>query len=133
MKWTRAMRKQIEHDNRQWPPHLVEVPRERWPDLIAPGLRAVWRSRFYLVQVYAEAEDVIRLTVCSTTPTGDNLSDGIAWDTLQRLKRECGFGDREAVEVYPRDVDIVNVANMRHLWLLPTPLTFAWRATRRGP
>ena len=29
-----------------------------------------------------------------------------------------GCGARDAVEVYPADADVVNVANMRHLWLV---------------
>ena len=31
------------------------------------------------------------------------------------------------MEVYPRTADLVNVANMRHLWVLPELLPFAWR------
>ena len=31
-----------------------------------------------------------------------------------------------AVEVFPADDQVVNVANMRHLWVLPEPLPFAW-------
>jgi hypothetical protein len=44
-----------------------------------------------------------------------------------QLKRECGRGDRDAVEVYPADRDIVNVANMRRLFFPPEPLAFKWR------
>jgi hypothetical protein len=32
--------------------------------------------------------------------------------------------------VFPPDTDVVNVANMRHLWILaPGTLAFAWRAS----
>jgi hypothetical protein len=61
---------------------------------------------------------------------GDRWADGITWDTLQLLKRECGHGERWAVEVYPPDTDIVNVANMRHLWLLRAPPPFGFRVAR---
>lgn len=54
--------------------------------------------------------------------------DGITWDELQALKRQCGFGDRFAVEVYPADLDVVNVGNLRHLWVLQGALPFAWSA-----
>lgn len=51
---------------------------------------------------------------------------------LQRLKRECGRGDLDAVEVYPRDCDVVNVANMRHLFVFESCLLpYVWR--RRNP
>ena len=46
---------------------------------------------------------------------------------LQDIKRQAGLGDYMAVEIYPKDRDIVNVANMRHLWVLRDPLQFGWR------
>lgn len=46
-----------------------------------------------------------------------NWIDGITWDELMEIKRQCGFGDRLAVEIYPPDEHIVNVANMRHLFI----------------
>jgi hypothetical protein len=36
-------------------------------------------------------------------------------------------GDKDAVEIYPADKDIVNVANMRHLIVLPAPFPYTWR------
>lgn len=47
--------------------------------------------------------------------------DGIPWDDLQVMKRLAGYGDDYAIEVYPADRDIVNDANIRHLWVLPYP------------
>lgn len=37
-----------------------------------------------------------------------------------------------AVEIYPAERDIVNVANMRHLWVLPERLPFGWRRDETG-
>ena len=37
-----------------------------------------------------------------------------------RIKTECGRGDLEAVEIFPRREDEVNVANLRHLWVRKT-------------
>ncbi|WP_441316779.1 DUF7694 domain-containing protein [Halomonas sp. hl-4] len=31
------------------------------------------------------------------------------------------------MEVYPDDANIVNVSNMRHLWVLPEQPAFMWR------
>lgn len=45
---------------------------------------------------------------------------------LQHLRTEAGYADRCAVEIYPPDQDIVNVANMRHLWIVEMP-DFAWK------
>lgn len=79
----------------------------------------VWRSRFFLVQVFDEGGGRLRLSVNRTDcdKFGDYL-DGITWDELQALKRQCGYGDRLAVEVYPPDADVVNVANIRHLFVI---------------
>ena len=45
----------------------------------------------------------------------------------QEAKRR-GCGARDAVEVYPADADVVNVANMRHLWLVAGELAFKWKS-----
>ena len=89
----------------------------------------VWRSKSFLVQVFKEADGVTRLSVIRTAVRVDgDWADGISWDDLQRLKSECGRGSLDAVEVYPADGEVVNVANMRHLWVLPVRLSFAWKA-----
>lgn len=44
------------------------------------------------------------------------------------MKAEIGRGDLFAVEIFPPDVDIVNIANMRHLWVVPAEMVpFAWK------
>lgn len=88
-----------------------------------------WRSREFLVQEFAALPDgVFRLSVNRTHVDPGSLRwvDGITWDDLQRLKREAGYGDREAVEIYPPDGCVVDVANIRHLWILPDRMPFSW-------
>lgn len=88
----------------------------------------VLRSREFLAQIYNENGHV-RISVCRTELDSEGYwKDGISWEELQRIKNECGFADQCAVEVYPPESDVVNVANMRHLWILPEPPAFAWRA-----
>ena len=60
----------------------------------------------------------------------DLEDDAITWDELQRLKAEAGFADRWAVEVFPPDAQVVNIANIRHLFLLPGPPDYAWSSER---
>ncbi len=116
-----------------FPAELTEVPESRWPPARGKGPRpiAVWCSREYLVQCYAERAcngiEVRRLTVNRVTLGADGHWDqNIPWDDLQRCKRETGHGDWYGLEVYPRDRDVVHVANMRHLWLLAEPLPIGW-------
>jgi hypothetical protein len=127
---TREQRRQLERDNAKLPVELRLVPRSEWPAWRTGGTPPiqVWRSRDYLVQEFlAEVPAMVRLSVCRTTLAGDRWRDGISWDELQRIKNECGYENADAVEVFPAEIDKVNVANMRHLWVMCERLPFAWR------
>lgn len=126
---TRAQRRKLAIENEKWPVELQEVQADEWEYSSPPaGLYRVFRSRDFLVQIFVEPAPVIaRLTIGRTSISGDRWRDKITWDELQRLKRECGFGAYYAVEVFPDDRDLVNVANLRHLWVLHYPPSFAWR------
>jgi len=124
----RAAAKYLEKESKRYPAHLVSVPLEDMP----PSTKAiaVWRNREYLVQVYHEKESgvVARLSINRTSLDAlGGWRQDIPWEDMQRLKREAGYGGFDAVEVFPRDMDVVNVANMRHLWVLQEQLPFAWR------
>lgn len=41
------------------------------------------------------------------------------WRDAQRVKNELVGQDRVAVEVYPAQMEVVDEANMFHLWVLP--------------
>lgn len=92
----------------------------------------VWRNRKYLVQLYRNG-GWLRLSInrAEYDPEGDCWLAGISWDDLMRIKAGVGFGDQDAIEIYPADDDIVNVTNMRHLFLVPDhlkkDLTCIWR------
>jgi hypothetical protein len=126
-----AQRRALARENLKWPLGLAPVPKDQWPphDCARHGNAPVecWRSRSFLAMVYAEPGGIERLSILRTAMSGDRWVDGITWDNLQRLKAECGRGDRCAVEIFPADADLVNVANIRHLWVLPEPPPFAWR------
>jgi hypothetical protein len=133
----RALARVMREQAKEWPPHLVEVPRETWPERRAHMTEypiALWRSRHYLVQVYrtdspVDGVEARRLSVNRVT-VGSGLAweQDIPWEDLMRLKRETGHGDWYGVEIYPRDRDIVNIANMRHLWVMAEPLALGWFA-----
>jgi hypothetical protein len=131
----RAMRKYSVSEAAKRPVRLTELPRSQWPASMVVGARhapsAVWISQRYLVQMFDELPfngiTVIRLTVCRTTLGGDGHWDAaLAWEELQQIKSDVGFGSWYGLELYPRDIDVVNVANMRHLWLLEQPLSIGW-------
>ena len=129
---TRAQRRQLERDNAKQPDRLQLIPRDQWPANAPPSIIRVFRSRDFLVQEYEplSAYVIARLSVCRTSISGSRWKDGITWDELQRIKNECGYGNTDAIEIYPSDDDVVNVANMRHLWVLNSRIPFAWRNSK---
>ncbi len=82
---------------------------------------ALWRDATYLAAGYDDGT-VIRLDICRR-----DLGDGIGWDELQRIKRECGYGALDAMELYPADDAVINTANVRHLYLFRQPIPHVWR------
>lgn len=42
-----------------------------------------------------------------------------SWYDMQRIKNELVGSDRTAVEVFPADKNLVDEANLYHLWVLP--------------
>lgn len=128
---SRSQRRELARQNAKLPKELQLVTLDRWPEGLAgrPNApSAVWRSRDYLVQLYrCPPPAMARLSVLRTTLQGDRWQDGISWDDLQRLKAEVGLADVWAVELFPAEADVVNVANIRHLWLLPEAPAYGWR------
>jgi hypothetical protein len=127
---SRAALRQMEQENRRYPVNsLAEVPRTEWPPRSPEKLIRVLRSRDFMVQVYQEAGNIVRLSVqrCAYDTATGRWKDGISWDDLQHLKTLAGFADQAAVELYPPLASEVNVANLRHLFVLPEPPTFMWK------
>jgi hypothetical protein len=121
------------HDKMQFGEALSPVPQGLWPAVRPAGLIEVWRSRKYLMQVYETGfPETLRLTICRAQNDFDEegRSNRIPWDDLQQLKRACGRGHLDALEVYPADEDLVTVTNHRHLWVMPHKVPFAWRKER---
>lgn len=120
---------------------LTPIPKERWPRAYLQDPEAptqVWESRKFLVQMYDaplfQDIDTRRLSICRVTLRDDGRwEQDLTWEELMTVKRECGFGDWYAIEVYPRDHDIVNVANLCHLWMLARPLSIGWFAGSDQP
>lgn len=122
---TRKQRRELIAENAKRPAELIEIPRS---SLMRKDCLRVFRSNEYLVQEFdAPPPAYVRLSVNRSVVRGDRWSDGISWEDLQHIKAVLGYGDQDAVEIYPADLDVVNVANMRHLWIMRDPISFAWR------
>lgn len=125
----------MEKDNESYPDRLQELVLDSrlagYPNDWARPVR-VLRSREFVMQVFEEADGMLRLSVNRThvDPATLRWLDGITWDELQELKSQAGYGDREAVEIYPADTNVVNVGSLRHLWVLPAGerMPFSWQS-----
>lgn len=123
----RAIQREHHITSQHWPSEMAPVPEAQWaryqrkPD-------KVWRSREFVAKLIRDLQGHERLCV-SRAYRGAELG----WNELQRVKRECGFGDRWAVECFPADTDEMKASSFRHLWLLPEPPRFGWRARAKQP
>lgn len=130
----RAAQRYLKEQNRRYTADLDPIPREEWSAIAAsmnPRPEAVWRSAYFLVMLFQD-RGWTRLSVCRTQVTGLDLGggplwrDNITWDELMQCKAGAGFRGDWAVEVYPPEDEVVNVANMRHLWIIPEP-KYGWK------
>lgn len=125
----------LEKENAKWPEIPVEIPPHEITNFQEmnekQGLIRVLRSRYYLIQEYLVPMDtsITRISVCRTDIGPDGRwKDGITWEKLQELKRQAGYGSCDAIEIFPCDDDVVDVANMRHLWVFKDhKIGFIWR------
>jgi hypothetical protein len=118
----------MEEENKKFPAtSFIETP---VPEHYRSNPKApfkVFRSRNFLAQMYKDGDHTrISVNLTRIKDTGD-WEEGITWDNLMDIKRQLGYGDFDAVEVYPKDNDVVNVANIRHLFVLNESLPFIWK------
>lgn len=54
------------------------------------------------------------------------------WRHFQRIKNELAGAEREAVEIFPPESQLVDTSNQYHLWVLPEGTTsfFTWKEGR---
>lgn len=117
---------------KQYPEMLKEITAAEY--LVKTGkpfdenLSKCFISQRYFVQVWERPNVPVMISVCRTELNGHGrYKDDISWDNLQEIKNTIGYKDFDCVEIYPRECDVINVQNMRHLWVMPEILPYAWR------
>jgi hypothetical protein len=109
-----------------------EVDRKDWflaGNKNRPDRLAAWHSEDFTVQVFAVAGAFVRLAINRNQQIFSPFlfEDGISRDTLRQIIRAVGYGDWHGIEIYPPQQHVLNIINVRHLWLLPkSPLGMAW-------
>jgi hypothetical protein len=120
---TSKIRKYLVKDNLKYGSEMIDVPEESWPSVRTENLKQVLRNNKFLCQIYKEENGQLRLSVSRTMIKPDgSWEENLSWEELMEVKRKVGLGDRCAAEIYPEDKNIVNVANMRHLFILEEPM-----------
>lgn len=111
----------------------LDLPESAGAGIGAADPVRAWGSRDFLVVLYDD-QDHDRLTINRTSRDSNTgrWVDGIAWDELMDMKDQAGFGDRWAVEIYPPELEVINDANMRHLWLLSEPPACGWHTSKEN-
>lgn len=124
--------REMARENAKFGREMVEIPREQWPKASAEngGDRTigVWRNARFFVQISCEPNGATRLSVNRTQIDETyNFVAGITWDELFIIKNEIGYADKDCIEIYPAESALVNVANIRHLFVLDEPHPFNWK------
>ena len=130
-KQIRNRQKILDQVNKQYTDQFVIIPPEDCPPQL-PNEKSirlrVYRNNKFLVQIFND-NNRARISINRTIiKSNGHWADDITWDELQMIKSQIGFGDVMAVEIYPKDKDVVNVANMRHLWIIDDKTELGWRS-----
>ena len=124
LQYRKLIAKGIAHENKEYSkefvPLLQYVPESVDRNGKRQKLLRAWRNNRFVVQLY-ENGDWLRLSVNRSEydPKNDCWVEGISWDEIMEIKEALGFGDRDAIEIYPKDNDVIYVTNMRHLFIVP--------------
>jgi hypothetical protein len=103
----------------------VAIPAFRNP--LGESAILLWTSPAFSAALFLQ-DGVRRLSIARATGIPDLP---MSWEELMQVKRDCGFGHCDALEVYPRDADIFNTGNVRHLYLVGE-VSFALRKNTHG-
>lgn len=103
-------------DDSRVAPHLARFGKQG----LLVGVEETWQNGWYAVMVrpiQTEWGPVIHLMIRNAPNTPVR-----SWTDLQRIKDELVGPERVAIEVFPPRADIVDQANMTHLWVLPADM-----------
>lgn len=128
----------IETQNQKLPPTLKDATHLEFHEkkaLFQLGVVERWVSKYFDVVVFKHTDGTQRLHINRRVVDieAKNWKGDITWDELMEIKRQCGRGDKLAVEVFPADKNIINNQNIRHLWIIDeAQVPFVWAHKKRS-
>ena len=85
------------------------------------------KNRVFAVLIRLDATGIVHLGVSSLSGVRPS------WTEMQRIKDEIAGQDATAIEVYPPKAEVVDEADMFHLWVLRGKLPFGLHIADRPP
>lgn len=86
-------------------------------------IHTVWTNGWCCVMVRTVAQTTLGVAV-DHVALRTALGAELGWREKQRIKDELMGKDRMAIEVYPRDSELIDAADMYHLWVFPVGFRF---------
>lgn len=107
-----------------WPPwEAADLPDGNGGRGWGVEVRRVYRNWVFAVQARPLPDGAVHFAIGSLSgirPT---------WHEMQRIKDELAGPEKTAIEIYPPQAEIVDGADMFHIWILPGPLPYSIHGT----
>ncbi len=85
------------------------------------------KNSMFVVQIYREPCSWGDVKLCMIRRNDESAA--VSWSDRQRIKNELFGVEAVAVEVFPAESELVDDANMFHLWILPEGFELPFRLT----
>jgi len=122
-RWQRRAAMSQSRQRKSWDWQDLPIPDELRVKLQAMrDVARVVRNDFWIVQVCffsCALGEMVHLMIRSVAEAGRGTGLEPSWQDLQRIKNELVGVDAEAVQVYPRQGDVMDQVDMYHLFVLP--------------
>jgi len=93
---------------------------------------SLWRNKFYTVEKKLLQPELGEAGAMWLSVKHNDRRAIRDWRHLQRIKNELAGAEREGIDIFPPESQLVDTANQYHIWVLPegqsTP--FTWRQGR---
>lgn len=92
----------------------------------------LWKNRFYTVVKTVLEPELGEASGLHLSIRHNERKAVRDWRHFQRIKNELAGTEREAVEIFPPESQLVDTSNQYHLWVLPEGTTsfFTWNEGR---
>ena len=83
-------------------------------------IKTIFRSKQYTVILWKQnrfdGKQRFSITRNEWSSKERRYVGNISWDEIMEIKRQMGLGEVECWEYYPKDSEVINEANMRHIF-----------------